>query len=172
MSIAQTFLPEFDYEMANTRRTLERVPEDKLAFTPDPKSMPLGRLAGHIAEMVGFGGVTMQTDSMNIQPGDFTPLEVTSQQQLLGEFDKNVASTRQALESASDDDYMKTWTLSFEGKPMFSMPKVSVIRSMIMNHIIHHRAQLTVYYRMTGVPVPALYGPSADEGNAPAGQAA
>ena len=76
MSIAQSLLPEFDYEMTNTRRTLERIPEDKLAFVPDPKSMPLGRLAGHIAEMVSWGALTMQTDSMNIQPGDYTPLEI------------------------------------------------------------------------------------------------
>jgi uncharacterized damage-inducible protein DinB len=168
MNIAQSLLPEFDHEMANTRRTLERLPEDKLGFVPDPKSMPLGRLAGHITEMVSWGAVTMQTDSLNIQPGDFTPLVATSQQQLLGEFDKNVAAARKELESASDADYMKPWTLSFQGNVMFAMPKVGVIRSMVMNHIIHHRAQLTVYYRMTGVPVPALYGPSGDEQAAPA----
>lgn len=168
MSIAQSLLPEFDHEMANTRRTLERLPEDKLGFVPDPKSMPLGRLAGHITEMVNWGATTMQTDSMNIQPGDFTPLVATSRQQLLGEFDKNVAAARTELESASDAEYMKPWTLSFQGNPLFTMPKVGVIRSMVMNHIIHHRAQLTVYYRMTGVPVPALYGPSGDEQAAPA----
>lgn len=168
MSIAQSLLPEFDHEMANTRRTLERIPEDKLGFVPDPKSMPLGRLAGHITEMVHWGADTMQTDSLNIQPGDFTPLVATSRQQLLGEFDKNVAATRTALESASDTDYMKPWTLFFQGNVMFTMPRVGVIRSMVMNHIIHHRAQLTVYYRMTGVPVPGLYGPSADEQSAPA----
>jgi uncharacterized damage-inducible protein DinB len=168
MSIAQSLLPEFDHEMANTRRTLERIPEDKLGFVPDPKSMPLGRLAGHITEMVNWGAVTMQTDSLNISPADFTPLVATSREQLLGEFDKNVAAARKELESASDADYMKPWTLSFQGNVMFTMPKVGVIRSMVMNHIIHHRAQLTVYYRMTGVPVPALYGPSADEQAAPA----
>lgn len=168
MSIAQSLLPEFDHEMANTRRTLERIPENKLAFVPDPKSMPLGRLAGHIAEMVGWGAMTMQTDSLNITPEDYKPLLATSQQQLLGEFDKNVAAARQALESGSDADYMKPWTLSFQGNVMFTMPRVGVLRSMMMNHIIHHRAQLTVYYRMTGVPVPALYGPSADEQAAPA----
>ena len=168
MSIAQSLLPEFDHEMANTRRTLERIPEDKLGFVPDPKSMPLGRLAGHITEMVNWGAVVLQTDSLNIQPGDYTPLVATSRQQLLGEFDKAVAAARKELESASDADYMKPWTLSFQGDVMFTMPKVGVIRSMMMNHIIHHRAQLTVYYRMMGVPVPALYGPSADEQAAPA----
>ncbi|HLH41450.1 MAG TPA: DinB family protein [Bryobacteraceae bacterium] len=168
MSIAQSLLPEFDHEMANTRRTLERIPENKLDFAPDPKSMPLGRLAGHIAEMVGWGATTMQTDSLNLTPEEFKPLVAASRQQLLSEFDKNVAAARQAIESGSDADYMKPWTLSFQGNVIFTMPRVAVLRSMMMNHVIHHRAQLTVYYRMTGVPVPSLYGPSADEQAAPA----
>ena len=164
MSIAQSLLPEFDYEMANTRKTLERVPENKLDFKPDPKSMPLGRLAGHIAEMVNWGAVTLQTESLNLDGGDFQPFTAASRAQLLAEFDKNVLAARGELEKATDAQLMQNWSLIFGGKPMLTMPRVGVIRSMVMNHIIHHRAQLTVYYRMNGVPVPALYGPSADEG--------
>ena len=164
MSIAQSMLPELDYEMANTRKTLERIPEDKLSWKPDPKSMSLGQLASHIVEMTGWGTMTLQTDSLNMDPGTHTPLVLTSRAQALQEFDKNSAGLRAALGAASDEDMMKMWTLSISGNPLFSMPRVGVIRSMIMNHIIHHRAQLTVYYRLNGVPVPALYGPSADEG--------
>jgi uncharacterized damage-inducible protein DinB len=164
MSIVQSLLPEFDYEMANTRKTLERIPEDKLEYKPDPRSMPLGRLAGHIAEMVSWGAVTLQTDSLNLDSGEHKPLIATSRQQLLAAFDKNVTDARSALEKATDADMMKTWSLIFGGKPVLTMPRVGVLRSMMMNHIIHHRAQLGVYYRLNGVPVPALYGPSADEG--------
>jgi uncharacterized damage-inducible protein DinB len=164
MSIAQSILPEFDYEMTNTRTTLERVPEDKLDYKPDPKSMPLGRLAGHIAEMVNWGAVTLQTESLNLDNGEHKPFTPASRHELLAEFDKSVAAARSALEKASDAEMMKTWSLIFGGKPVLTMPRVGVIRSLVMNHIIHHRAQLTVYYRMNGVPVPALYGPSADEG--------
>ncbi|MBV8846814.1 MAG: DinB family protein [Bryobacterales bacterium] len=164
MSIAQSLIPEFDYEMANTRRTLERLPQDKLEFKPDPKSMPLGRLAGHIAEMVNWGAIVVQTDSLNLDGGNFQPFSPTTRQQLLAEFDKNVAAARGELEKAGDSQMMQNWSLIFQGKPVISMPRVAVVRSMVLNHIIHHRAQLTVYYRMNGVPVPALYGPSADEG--------
>jgi uncharacterized damage-inducible protein DinB len=168
MSIAQSLLPEFDYEMANTRRTLDRIPEDKLEYKPDPKSMSLGRLAGHIAEMPGYATVTVQTDSLNMEPGQYPPSVATSREQVLAEFDKNVSAARAALESLSDQDAMKLWTLSLAGNEIFSLPKIGVLRSMVMNHIIHHRAQLTVYYRLNGVPVPALYGPSADEESAAA----
>jgi uncharacterized damage-inducible protein DinB len=164
MSIAQSMLPEFDNEMANTRKTLERIPEDKLSWKPDPKSMSLGQLAGHIVEMTGWGTMTLQTDSLNMDPGSHKPLVLTSQAQTLQEFDKNLATLRTTLSATKDEDMMKPWTLSISGTPLFSMPRVAVMRSMIMNHIIHHRAQLTVYYRLNGVPVPALYGPSADEG--------
>jgi uncharacterized damage-inducible protein DinB len=168
MSIAQSLLPEFDYEMANTRKTLERIPEDKLEYKPDPKSMSLGRLAGHITEMVGWGGTTLTVDSLDIDPTAPPALTATSRAQVLAEFDKNVVATRAALAGTSDESMMMPWTLSVAGTPMFTMPRVGVMRTMIMNHVIHHRAQLTVYLRLTGVPVPALYGPSADEGAASA----
>ena len=167
MSIAQSLLPEFDYEMANTRRTLERVPEDKLSWKPDPRSMSMGRLAGHVAEMPSWGAMTLQTDSLDINPGgkgNFEALTATSRAQVLAEFDKNIAATRAAIEKTSDADFMKSWSLLNNGAVMLTMPRIGVIRSFVMNHVIHHRAQLTVYFRLNGVPVPALYGPSADEG--------
>jgi uncharacterized damage-inducible protein DinB len=164
MSIAQSLLPELDHEMSNTRRTLERIPEDKLSWKPDPKSMSLGQLAAHIVEMTGWGTMTLQTESLSMDPGSHKPLVLTSREHALQEFDKNLAALRAALSSASDEDMMKTWALTIAGNPIFSMPRAGVMRTMIMSHIIHHRAQLTVYYRLNGVPVPALYGPSADEG--------
>jgi uncharacterized damage-inducible protein DinB len=168
MSIAQALLPEFDYEMANTRKTLERVPEDKFSFKPDPKSMSMGRLAGHIAEMPGWGVLTLSSDSLTLDPATHKPFAPSTRAEILAEFDKNVASTRTALAAASDADIMQPWSLIIGGNPLFTMPRIGVIRSMVMNHVIHHRAQLTVYFRLNGVPVPALYGPSADEGNMPA----
>jgi uncharacterized damage-inducible protein DinB len=163
MSIGQSMLGEFDHEMANTRNTLARIPLTKLEWKPDPKSMSLGRLAGHVVEMVGWGTMTLTTDSLDMNPGDHKPLEVTSKEQILAEFDKNWKTLRATIANTTDEDMMKTWTLRIGGNVLFSMPRVAVVRSMIMNHIIHHRAQLTVYYRLNGVPVPALYGPSADE---------
>ncbi len=165
MSIGQSMLGEFDYEMANTRKTLERLPVDKLGFKPDPKSMSLGGLAGHIVEMVGWGKTIIDTDSLDMNPNEHKPLEVTSSDQLLSLLDQNTGALRSALAATSDADMMEEWSLKIGGNVLFSMPRVACIRSMIMNHIIHHRAQLTVYYRMVGVPVPALYGPSADEGS-------
>ena len=163
MSIAQSLLPEFDHEMVNTRKTLERVPENKLDYKPDPKSMSLGKLASHVAEMVGFVPATMQLPSFDV-PADMKPFEATTRKQLLDKFDESASSARAALAATSDQAFMQEWTLSFAGNAMFTMPRIAVYRSMIMNHVIHHRAQLTVYFRLNGIPVPALYGPSADEG--------
>jgi len=167
MSIAQGMLGEFDNEMANTRRTLERVPEDKLDYAPDAKSMKLGRLAGHIAEMVGWGALASSADEFDMDPdgkGSHKPFHATGREQLLAEFDKNVAAARKALEGVSDSQMMQEWKLKANGRTLLALPRVAVLRSMVMNHIIHHRAQLGVYYRLNGIPVPALYGPSADEG--------
>jgi len=171
MSIGQSLLSEFDYEMASTRTTLERVPDDKLAYKPDPKSMSMGQLAGHIAEMVGFGAATMATETISIDHASHKPYIPANRAQLLAELDKNVAATRAALASASDQAMMVPWTLNIDGKPLFTMPRIAVLRTMIMNHVIHHRAQLTVYFRLNGIPVPPLYGPSADEGSPAAASA-
>jgi uncharacterized damage-inducible protein DinB len=170
--IAQNMLNEFDNEMANTRKTLERLPEDKIEYKPDPKSMSLGRLAGHVTEMVTWGTTALTTDELDLNPATYPSLHATSREQILAEFDKNVAASRAALAAATDEKMLGEWQLKVNGKTMMAMPRVAVIRVMVMNHIIHHRAQLTVYYRLNGIPVPALYGPSADEGMPVAADAA
>ena len=162
MSIAQSLLPEFDQEMANTRKMLERIPENKLDYKPDPKSMAMGQLASHVAEMVGWFASMMDGPALDIPEG-FKPFVATSKKQLLDKFDENVASTRTALAAAGDQALLQDWSLKFAGNTMFTMPRLACYRSMIMNHVIHHRAQLSVYYRLNGVPVPGMYGPSADE---------
>jgi uncharacterized damage-inducible protein DinB len=140
------------------------VPEDKLDYKPDPKSMSMGRLAGHVAEMPSWGAITIDSDFLDFAAGGYQPLEMTSRAQVLAAFDKIVAGSRAAIEKASDEHLMKPWSLKNGDTVLFTMPRVAVLRSMVMNHTIHHRGQLTVYFRLTGVPVPGLYGPSADEG--------
>lgn len=162
MSIAQSLLPEFDNEMANTRKMLERLPEGKLDYKPDPKSMTLGRLAGHVAEIVGWATSVLRDDFYNISP-DQKAFEAQSRADALAEFDKNLPMTRAALAEAPDEGMSHNWSLKFEGNAVLTMPRAAVYRTMIMNHIIHHRAQLSIYYRLIGVPVPGMYGPSADD---------
>jgi uncharacterized damage-inducible protein DinB len=167
MSLSETLLPEFDAEMASTRRTLERIPEDQLTWKPHEKSMLLGRLAGHLAELPGFGLTALTTDKFDFsaaRPADFKPLVAQSQKHVLEIFDKKVAETRAAIVTTSDEEWNKNWTLSMGERKIFSGTRQTAIRRMMMNHIIHHRAQLGVYLRLTGAPVPSIYGPSADEG--------
>jgi uncharacterized damage-inducible protein DinB len=167
MALRDTILPEFDHEMATTRRTLERVPEDKTDWKPHEKSMSMGRLAGHLAELPSFVSMVMQQDSFNVRPPGGgparQPLVMTSRQQLLEAFDKNVAGLRAAIAEASDENLMKQWTLFAGDKTIFTAPRIGVIRSFCLNHVIHHRAQMGVYLRLNDVPVPSVYGPSADE---------
>jgi len=164
MKISDTFLPEFDHEVATTRKTLERVAEDKFDWTPHPKSMTLGRLACHVAELPKFGTSAANGDAMDFAKGDFKPVQATNRQQLLDQFDQVVKEARAAIAGMSDEEMMKSWSLQNDGKTMISMPKVAVIRTVLLNHLIHHRGQLSVYLRLTDAPVPSIYGPSADEG--------
>jgi uncharacterized damage-inducible protein DinB len=164
--ISQTLLPEFDMEMANTRRVLERVPQLQGAYAPHPKSMTLSRLAGHVAEMPLWGVMTLGRDDLDMRPeGEptFKPYHLTSTVEALEFFDENLRQARALLANASDETMMRTWTLKDNGRTILAMPKVAVMRSFVMNHMIHHRAQLGVYLRLNDVPVPGLYGPSADE---------
>ena len=159
-------IPEFDHEMANTRKALERVPEEKFGWKPHEKSMSLGRLASHLAEIPSYTSRTMESESLDVRPPGqppYQPLTTASRAEVLELFDKNVAAARTALAAASDSQLMTPWTLLAGGQPMFTLPRVGVVRGMILNHLIHHRGQLSVYLRLTGVPVPSLYGPSADE---------
>lgn len=162
MSLNQALLGEFDQEMANTRKTLERVPEGKWEWQPHAKSMTLGRLANHVAEIPGWAAVTIQQESLDL-PETYQPQILTSRDEILTVFDKGVAEAREAIRGASDEELAKTWTLRMAGKDVFSLPRMGVLRGMIMNHMIHHRAQLGVYLRLNDIAVPAIYGPSADE---------
>src|SRR5579872_1550704 len=164
MSIAASLLPEFDHEMANTRKTLDRMPEDKSKYdwAPDPKSMPFMKLAGHLATIPNWGVHTLEKEFVDVA-SEPMPAPPTSKKELLDAFDKNVKEARAALEHAKDEDFHKPWSLKQGDKVIFTMPRSMVFRNMIMNHSVHHRAQLCVYYRLNGIPVPALYGPSADE---------
>jgi uncharacterized damage-inducible protein DinB len=167
MPISQMLLPEFDHEMANTRKTLERVPEEKFAWKPHEKSMSLGGLATHLANIPSWTKNTFEADELDIAPPGQPPFrleEAKSRDALLEAFDKNVASARAALEKASDENWQGKWSLLHGGNKIFSLPRTAVMRGFVMSHLIHHRAQLGVYLRLLDVPVPAIYGPSADEG--------
>lgn len=166
MTIAQSMLPEFDHEMASSRKLLECVPEGNNDWKPHPKSMTLGRLAGHVAELVGWGGTTLTTSELDFAPvggPSFQPTFFTTRAATLKIFDDNVAFTRAELQKVSDADLMVTWTLKSGGKQLLSMPRIALLRSMVMNHIIHHRAQLGVYLRLLDIAIPGAYGPSADD---------
>jgi uncharacterized damage-inducible protein DinB len=169
MTIAQSMLPEFDQEMQNTRKTLERVPDDKWNWKPHDKSGTVGWLAGHVATLPGWLAMTLKTEQLDYAPVDgpsYQPPKMDNRKELLAEFDKNAGESRTALANASDQDMLKGWKLLAGGKEIFTMPRVACIRGMVMNHLIHHRAQLGVYFRLLGVPVPGHYGPSADEAQA------
>ena len=166
MTIGQSMLPEFDNEMANTRRVLERVPEDKLDWKAHPKSNTIGWVAMHLANIPTWIGYTLNQDSLDLNPSGEAPVVAPiakSRQEILDNFDKNVAEARRLLESADDAEFAKPWTLLNHGAEIFTMPKGAIIRTFVLNHIIHHRAILCVYLRLNDIPVPGLYGPSADE---------
>jgi uncharacterized damage-inducible protein DinB len=163
MSISDSLLPEFDMEMANTRRALERVPMDKADWKPHPKSMALGRLATHLAELPGWVVTTVGSDELDFSTG-YNPPKAETTADLLALFDRNVSAARAALAGASDEVWHKPWTLRNGDHKIFTLPKIAVHRTFTMNHVIHHRGQLTVYLRLNDVPVPSIYGPSADEG--------
>ncbi len=166
MAMSAAMLPEFDMEMAGTRKTLERVPDDKFDWKPHPKSATVRQLAVHLALFPSWMIDTLNKTSFDYAPegGEpYKPPEVKSRQDLLEIFDRDVAKAREALQAASDAELMATWSLLAGGKTVFAMPRIAVLRGMVMNHMIHHRAQMGVYLRLNDIPVPALYGPSADE---------
>jgi uncharacterized damage-inducible protein DinB len=162
MSISQMLLPEFDQEMANTRKMLERVPEGKAEYKPHEKSMPMGRLAGHVAELPSWAKHTLEVEVLDLQPGQ-TGYTATSTAEMLKKFDQYVVEAREKIAAATDADWQKNWTLKFNGQTIMQMPRLAVMRGVVMNHLIHHRAQLGVYLRLNEVAVPGMYGPSADE---------
>jgi len=161
--ISDLLLLEFDEEVKKTRATLERVPM-KADFVPHPKSMPLGKLAPHVAELPGFGVTILTTPEYDFGtsgPRQRPPFE--SPKQLAQAFDQGAAKLRDALKQISDEQWTQPWKLSFNGKPIFSGSKFLAYRQMFLNHLVHHRAQLGVYLRLNDAPLPATYGPSADD---------
>jgi uncharacterized damage-inducible protein DinB len=162
--IADSLLPEFDREMGLTRRVLERVPAGQFAWKPHDKSMTLGRLAEHLAELPFWLATSITENGIDLmagRPAEYKAPETPAA--VLVMFDKNVASARAAIVGRSDGELMAPWTLRNQGKEVFTMPKIAVVRSFAMNHMIHHRGQLMVYLRLQNVALPSIYGPSADE---------
>jgi uncharacterized damage-inducible protein DinB len=166
MSIAEGLLPEFDQEIEATRRVLERVPEERLAWSPHEKSMTLGQLASHLANLPVWTRLSLDQDEFDVSPpeggGSGTP-QLESTLEILGSFDRNAADAREAIASARDGTFFETWTLKSGGETLFSVPKIGVVRRFVLNHLIHHRGQMTVYLRLLDVPVPQTFGPTADE---------
>jgi uncharacterized damage-inducible protein DinB len=163
MPISDLLLPEFDEEVKKTRTMLERVPADKAEFLPHPKSMSLGRLAPHVAELSGFGLTVLTSPGLDFGDGSYKPLAFESSAQLISTFDEGAAKVRNALQVVTDEAWTEPWKLSFQGKPLFEGTRFLAYRQMFLNHIVHHRAQLGVYLRLNDEPVPSTYGPSADE---------
>ena len=165
MALRDALLPEFDHEMATTRRLLERVPDGEFEWKPHEKSMTLGRLAAHIANIPYWCSVTLETTVFELDslPSDDQRQLPGSQLAVVQEFDAKVRTARGLLAAAIDAELLMPWTLRKGGQEMFTMPRISALRSFVMNHIIHHRGQLSVYLRLKNVPLPSIYGPTADE---------
>ena len=166
MSRSQALLGEMDQEMPNTRIFLSRVPEDQLDWQPHEKSMSVGRLASHIAEIPMWLTQSLQTDALDLAPPGGEPWQMTEHRkvsELLEAFDRTLAEAVDALKSVDEARFLEPWSLLHGGNVIFTLPRIHVIRTMVLNHIVHHRGQLGVYYRLLGIPVPACYGPSADE---------
>ena len=163
MSISDLLLLEFDAEAKATRTTLERVPEDNKDFTPHPKSMPLNKLAPHVAELGGFGLTILTTPELDFSKNSRQRVAFESAKQLVQVFDDGAAQVREALKKMPDSAWTENWKLSFQGKPIFNGSRFLAYRQMFLNHLVHHRAQLGVYLRLNDKPVPATYGPSADD---------
>ncbi|MEX2152053.1 MAG: DinB family protein [Gemmatimonadaceae bacterium] len=160
MSIAETLLPEFDQEMASTRRLLERVPTEKGQWKPHPKSFALGHLAQLVATMPGWITRTVAGTEINLATGPGYSFEKT--ETLVAQFDQHVKEARAAIAKSRDSDYGVPWSLKMGDRVLFTSPRGTVVRQHI-NHFCHHRGQLTVYLRLLDVPIPSIYGPTADE---------
>ena len=163
MTIAETLLIDFDPEIDGTRRTLERIPEKDPQWKPHDKSMAIGRLALHVARLPEFCTQILTTDELNLATTKFPDLTFQSTAHLLSELERSAAEAKSVVASSSDEDLKKIWKLSFGDRVIVEAPRMVLYRTMFLNHMVHHRAQLGVYLRNLNVPVPGLYGPSADE---------
>jgi uncharacterized damage-inducible protein DinB len=164
MALIDSLLPEFDREMGLTRRVLDRVPDAHFEWRPHPTSVTLGRLAEHLCEMPQWAAITMTQDGIEMTtqrpPGYQRP---ANREAVLAMFDANLKTGRANLVAKTDAEFAAPWKLTAGGKEVFTMPKAAVMRNFVLNHMVHHRGQMVVYLRMLGVPVPSIYGPSADE---------
>jgi uncharacterized damage-inducible protein DinB len=165
MALSEALIPEFDHEMGTTRRLLDRVPEAEFSWRPHEKSMSLGQLSGHLANIPYWCRIILEGTSFDLAaPGNEPRTQgPASHTALLKEFDDKVAAARAPLVKMTDAEFMAYWTLKSGDHAIFTMPRISAVRSFVMNHSIHHRGQLSVYLRLKNVPLPPIYGPTADE---------
>ena len=163
MDTAGLLLQELNEEAQKTRKTLERVPEDKRTFVPHARSMPLDRLAALVAQLPEFGVIVLTTPELDFGQGTFTPLKFESAGQLVRALDERAVKVRAALQNMKESAWSEPWKLSMGKTVLFQGSRFMAYRLMFLNHLVHHRAQLGVYLRMNGLAVPAIYGPSADE---------
>jgi uncharacterized damage-inducible protein DinB len=166
MAIKDALIPEFDHEMATTRRLLDRVPEADFDWKPHDKSMSLGQLAGHISNLPVWCSVTLESTELDLDAAgsDVRLAKPATHAELVAKFDRGTAAARALLAKSTDAELMAPWTLKKGTHELFTMPRISAVRSFVMNHLIHHRGQLSVYLRLKNVPLPPMYGPTADEG--------
>ena len=168
MRLIDVLLPEFDREMGTTLRVLERAPDGALEWKPHDTSMTLAELARHVADLPRWTAHVMNHHSFDIAAGErISSAAPTSTAELLSRFDQNVASARALLPDTIDGALTEPWTLTRGKQELFTLPKIAMLRYLVLNHLIHHRGQLSVYLRLQGVAIPAIYGPSADEGRLP-----
>ncbi len=161
--LGQSLIQDIEREGSTTRRMLERVPEDKFAWKPHPKSMTLGRLATHLAELAGMGARVCNTPEQVIDPATYRPAVAATAAEVLSLFDRNLAATVSALRSQAPDRMREPWRLKRLDEVLFELPRAAVVRTMMLSHIVHHRGQLSVYLRLLDVPLPMVYGPTADQ---------
>ena len=162
-TLTDPMLNEFRQEVATTKRVLERVPEQTLSWKPHAKSMTLGQLASHIASVPGNVARILQQDSFDVSQGNFVPPQPRSMQEVLTAFEQSISDAEQCLQSMTDDRASANWRLLRGERELMSLPRVGFARSIMMNHWYHHRGQLSVYLRLLDIPLPVIYGPSADE---------
>ncbi|HTU02674.1 MAG TPA: DinB family protein [Candidatus Sulfotelmatobacter sp.] len=163
MRMIEPMLMELDHEAKTTRRLLERVPGAHLGWAPHAKSMTLGRLATHIAEIPGWISTVVQKDEFDVAAGNRKPGTAGSVEELLRMFDENIQKAQKTMQALTEDQLRATWRLLKGGQALLAMPRMGVLRALMLNHLIHHRGQLSVYLRLKDVPLPSIYGPTADE---------
>lgn len=166
MALTDALLPEYDHEMSVTRKLLERVPEQDFGWKPHDRSYSLGQLGAHLANIPNWVGTIVDLEAFDLPAApaaDGSPRLPTSRAGLLETFDKNIAAARAKIAGKTDAELLVGWTLKKGGRVVFTVPRIAALRSFVMNHSIHHRGQLSVYLRLRNVPLPMMYGPTADE---------